>query len=103
MKLDKAIKTGKMFKRPAHARWSSNANNTLVDLCFLAEDGRKYSYDLTVEDLAAEDWEVEEQPITLTKTQFLNAVAKARKLIGPTPLDYTYTEVMDNLIKELFK
>ena len=92
MTIIEAIKSGKRFKRKS---WT----------------GRDYieanvaSLDLRIDALVADDWEVEEKQITITETEFANAVWETRKkhcsVPGEHPADITRWVCL--LKQELFK
>ena len=93
MTLIEAVKSGKRFKRK--------------DFELYYEPGSvcRYSY----EDIVAEDWEIEEDVVTITKSKFYDAVAKVLKeqLLKKNvfyefrPLDLQKFEGWDELLKEL--
>lgn len=69
MTLQEAIKSGLEFKRPGHAFWLNN--NTDRYLCFY-----------TREDVLADDWEIKEEKITITKSQLLKALDDSCQLLS---------------------
>jgi hypothetical protein len=81
--IQQAIKSGRPFRRPCSSPW-------LVweeDMVYPATE--KGSADavvhLTGADLAADDWEVREPTVTITASQFWDAVAKSERLYWPNP------------------
>ena len=63
MNLIEAIKSGKKFKREAWSRF---------------EKWDPY-YPVILSDVLADDWEIEEKKVEITRTQFFSAIANARK------------------------
>lgn len=62
MNIIEAIKSGKRFKRKSEIAWMS--------------DDQLYNY--VKADIIADDWEVESQPVTITRKDLDKAWAKAR-------------------------
>lgn len=104
MTIQEAIKNGKRFKRPCFPRqnWMYIPKGCVQ---ITRIDGVPYTLDIT--DLLADDWEVEEEKIELTRTQFF----KACELI-PSSFDldtqvYLSKHVKKNLypalVEELFR
>lgn len=62
MNIIEAIKSGKKFRRKNKGAWFFN--------------GEVYSY--TTDSILADDWEVESQPVTITRKDLDKAWAKAR-------------------------
>ena len=73
MNLIDAVKSGKSFKRPEWRHFYSAP----AQLLFTVEDIR---LQLTIEDILADDWEVEEKQITITESDFNKAVVKTGNL-----------------------
>lgn len=65
MNIIEAIKSGRVFKRPK----SKQLNKIELD----SED----YYTILIKDLIAEDWEIEEEKIEITKDQLKKAFAKS--------------------------
>ena len=61
MTLQEAIKSGKRFKRPFDAAWIEPVTG----------------YYLEGEDILADDWEIEEQKVEITKSKLADAYDKA--------------------------
>ena len=80
MNLIEAIKSGKRFKRP---HWDIYYSNQMEE-----------ELQLSIEELLAEDWEVEEKQVTITLSQFTRAWNRALTS-GNEPLVY------DSIVKEL--
>lgn len=68
MNLIEAIKSGKKYKRIGDREWKEAS-------CTDHKTGCYYHY----LDLIADDWEVEERPVTVTSSQFDAAYAEARQ------------------------
>lgn len=108
LNIQEAIKSKKRFKR---TRWScfyyaTERNGTF---CF-AQDVSGSCRFPTIEDLCAEDYELESQAIMITKSQFLEAFAEGMKEYlmetAVYPFDSLIKDKMDSLkyvIKRLFK
>lgn len=88
MTIIEAIKSGKGFKRPGDVEWHPNGPNAAkrfhIETCILSKN---YC------DVVADDWEVEEKSIELTRSKFLKAVSETLKkragkygyqFVGPT-------------------
>lgn len=101
MNLIEAVRSGKPYRRKG---WPSNQE-------FQKPIG-SYCLGIAVEDLLADDWEIEQKPITITKEQFdkacqrvLGRFASDHILVvcwlGLTKSERTITEVLANLAKEL--
>lgn len=89
MNLIEVIKLNQPFRR---AFWGADA-------CYLESPGddKFYEFVITPADILADDWEVKpvpEVPITLTRTQFFQAVADVLKEFG-------YEHIMYNGSREL--
>lgn len=66
MNLIEAIRSGKRFRR-----------KSLKNSWFPANQGQdKYIFQLSVEDIVAEDWEVEQVAVTITREQFTEVWGK---------------------------
>lgn len=63
MNIIEAIKSGKRFKRKAHFDYWPKPNRN--------------SHTFSLEELLADDWEVEEKQVTLTESDFESAAARA--------------------------
>ena len=64
MNLIEAIQSGKPFRRQGHEWRKGPEMNENVNLGIL----------LSYEDIIAEDWEIKEQTVTITKSQFFDAL-----------------------------
>lgn len=78
MNVIEAIKSGKRFKRRSEKAWMS--------------DDQLYNY--VKEDIIADDWEIEIQPVTITRADFDAAWDKAHRAA-------TFKEIYEMLCNEL--
>lgn len=84
MNIIEAIKSGKAFKRRSSKNWTSWPDQKF--------DGSLLLANLSADDISANDWEVESEPVTITREEFDAAWDNA--MVG-TRLD------RDQLAKEL--
>ena len=95
MNLKEAIESGRPFRRPSFPAnlWYSYANCSAMS----RSDGEVYHPDCA--DICADDWEVQEPTVTITRTQLASAVLAmcaayrnnstfAGFSIGPDPLSF---------------
>lgn len=71
-----ALKTGRPFRRPTWDTWMSGthrvwSSQALFSLALQTEDGQVLSF--SREELVAEDWEVKEPGVLITRNEFLKA------------------------------
>lgn len=85
MNIIEAIKSGKRFKRKREVRW--------------VEDPRLQPYHF--HEVIADDWEIEEKKVEITKGQFWHAYAVARKLVDEYASDRNFVPVVEIMVKEL--
>jgi hypothetical protein len=84
MNIIEATKSGKKMRRKGwEAYWNTN------DLSY------------TREDLLADDWEVEQVPVSITQEQFFHAFAEALKETGAFRDYGSYTEVVNVMAQKL--
>lgn len=80
MNLIDAIKSGKPYRRKfwddGNGEWRPAFDNTRL------QERWKHAYTETVEDLTADDWEIQERSIAITRTQFFQAWAEELKALG---------------------
>lgn len=94
-----AIKSGRSFRRQASTKWLSKNSLTMLMHCPVPEMfemqqtaisakrmGTKTVIDLSLEDFLADDWEIQEPTVTITRTMFWDAVAAIMKESGKTSL-----------------
>ena len=73
MMLHEAIRTGKLFKRPNdNYYWKANSSGVIVN--YVTSTSWTTTLPLSVENILATDWEVEEPKITLNFEEFYNVV-----------------------------
>lgn len=72
MNIIEAIKSGKKFRRPGHAHWFYIGKNQ--DYIEYQTDYGNRRYNVTLNDIFADNWEIEEEKIEITKTQFANFI-----------------------------
>lgn len=89
MNIIEALRTGWKLRRPIPKHLGSNGNGwlgnnyvrgLLIEPSRRGIDWTEAEAVVNEKDLLADDWEVEEQPITITKKQFWDAYADARKV-----------------------
>lgn len=74
MILDDAIRSGRLFKRQGSTKWIKLVESGGI-YCIYADDGTEMPF-FTVEEVLAEDYEIQEPVITITKTQFWTAACE---------------------------
>ena len=80
------------FRRPTRplAKWNTNASDS-------------HLYDLTKEDILATDWEIEEQKIEITESEFWCSYADSLKHLEDKIIGrFDYPDVITELKKRLF-
>lgn len=81
MNLHEALKTGKNIRRTGRSTWSApHGNSYITDPLqghWMAPDFYLDRVGVDKEDLLAEDWEVQEKEVKITRTLFLTALHKA--------------------------
>lgn len=75
MNLIDAIKSGRPYRRPGWSMWRLS----------LHKMNRVENYGERLEDLLADDWEIEEPTVTITWSQFWKAVETTERLFWPDP------------------
>ena len=103
MNIYEALKSGKRYRRPPGKKYDPNFWYPALCPSYVAD--RTVRTMFTFEDMIADDWEVEEKQITITETDFANAVWETRKkhcsVPGEHPADITRWVCL--LKQELFK
>ena len=74
MNIIEAIKSGKSFKRTGEDEY--------IHVGFFKRQGSGDIIEIQEEDLFADDWEIEEEKIELTKSQFIQAWVESAKEAG---------------------
>lgn len=93
MNILSAIKSGKPFSRPGWGwiRQSQNRNAfEFIEDLEVADISRP-------DDLLAEDWQIKEQPISITREQFWEAADQVRPEIPDNDLNYVCRESFKRL------
>lgn len=95
MTIIEAIKSGERFRRKlAVENWRGNPPGANTDSPF-----KGYSDSFNYCDIIADDWEIEEKKVTITRQSFLKAYSEAQR-IDDVPLS-TGTPRLHLLMKEL--
>ena len=89
MNIIEAIKSGKRFRRKS---WT-NRDYIKVNVSRL---------DLPLDAIIADDWEVEEVPIQLTRSQFLRAASAAVREVSLSDTHNELAELVRTLDRDLF-
>lgn len=82
MNLIEAIKSGRSFRRRGHQYWMKTLNNADVaeKECGVVVTGFSPS------EVTADDWEIKEPTVTITRQQFYDAVMIARRKMTGKPI-----------------
>jgi hypothetical protein len=80
MNLIEAIKSGRPFRRHPDMSWIYVKGGVLY--YNRASDGAICEQSLTVDSLLADDWEIQEPTVTITRTQLQDAYNDARNRVG---------------------
>lgn len=85
MNIIEAIKSGKRFRRKS---WKAN------EMTWISQDLGDLPLQLTRGDIVADDWELKEEPVTITRTQFFEAYAHAVAELPSNPTNSSVLEMM---------
>lgn len=83
MNIIDAIKSGKKFRRPRTTYWHHERDGIIYYRTDDFNAPEQYAEICSTADLISDDWEIEEEQITLTRSQFARAFAEGikRKMI----------------------
>jgi hypothetical protein len=89
MNIIEAIKSGKRFRRPAWKEWSTDTQCNAGYVWSSGNQGGSTTVSgmfLQSADITADDWEIEEKKVEITRSQFFSAVDKVlAKAFDGTP------------------
>lgn len=74
MNLIDAIKSGRPFRRKGYMRWAAKWDGCYSEILRYEPSEQRVTF--TVEDILADDWEIREPQVTITKSQFMVACSK---------------------------
>ena len=93
MNIIEATKSGKRFRRKiSNSEWITQPSMIML------VNGRYMRYFLGPEDILAEDWEIEEPPVSITRAKVEDILETE---IGSLISRVNYIEIRDNILQKL--